>query len=158
MSVLEGPYTILNKFGVPLPVCLCIQGNGLQLRNAQWTAKQYHSGFSVSFFWPTLKSELEANVTVSKKNRKRKKRGAGAKAQKVTQEAADVTKWLLTTLETPLRQVRTSNNPVITAPITTHQRKPSSKERKEVRSLGQNFESTTVTSPCRAFRPGPSSC
>ena len=42
VSVFEGPYIILNKFGVPLPVCL-------------------------------VQSELEANVTVSKKNRKRKK-------------------------------------------------------------------------------------
>ena len=144
VSVLEGPYTILNKFGVPLPVCFCMQGNELQLRNAQWTAKQSHSGFSVSFFWPTLKSEFEANVTVSKKNRKRKKREAGAKAQKVTQEAAVkvASDHLGDSTETG-----TSTNPVITAPITTHQRKPSSKKQKEVKSLGQNFESTTLTSP-----------
>ena len=112
---------------------LCMQGNGLQLRNAQWTAKQSHCGFSVSFFWPTLKSELEANVTVSKKNRKRKKRKAGAKAQKDTQEAAVkvASDHLGDSTETG-----TSNNPVITAPITTHQRKPSSKKRKESQELG----------------------
>ena len=148
MSVLEGPYTILNTFGVPFPVCLCMQGNGLQLRNAQWTAKQSHRGFSVSFFWPTLKSELEANVTECKKNRKRKEKKAGAKAQKDTQEAAVkvASDHLGDSTETG-----TSNIPVITAPITTHQRKPSSKKRKEVRSLGRNIEPTTL-------RPAPSSC
>ena len=83
----------------------------------------------MSFFWPTLKSELEANVTVSKKNRKRKKREAGAKAQKVTQEPA----------------VKVASDHL--GDSTETGTSTSSKLQKEVRSLGQNFESTTLTSP-----------
>ena len=54
VSVLESPYTMLQKSGVPLPVCMCMQGKGLQLGNAQWTARQSNGGFSVTFFWPAL--------------------------------------------------------------------------------------------------------
>ena len=31
VSVLESPYTLVQKSGVPLPVCICMQGKGLQL-------------------------------------------------------------------------------------------------------------------------------
>ena len=34
VSILESPYTLLQKSGVPLPVCICMQGKGLQLGNA----------------------------------------------------------------------------------------------------------------------------
>ena len=40
MSVLESPYAVLQKSGIPLPVCMCMQGKGLQLGDAQWTARQ----------------------------------------------------------------------------------------------------------------------
>ena len=59
VAVLEAPYASLHKYGVPLPVCLCMQGKGIQLGSAQWTAKQSHSGFSISFFWPSLSEHLE---------------------------------------------------------------------------------------------------
>ena len=31
---------VLQKSGIPLPVCMCMQGKGLQLGDAQWTARQ----------------------------------------------------------------------------------------------------------------------
>ena len=46
VSVLESPYTMLQKSGVPLTVCMCMEGKGLQLGNAHWTASQ-----AVTFFW-----------------------------------------------------------------------------------------------------------
>ena len=52
VSVVEYPYTLLQKFGVPLPVCICMQSKSLQLEDAQWTAKLSSGGFSVSFGQP----------------------------------------------------------------------------------------------------------
>ena len=52
----RSPYTVLQKSGIPLPVCLYMQGKGLQLEDAQWTAlRQSNGGFSVTFFWPALR-------------------------------------------------------------------------------------------------------
>ena len=38
VSVVESAYIKLRNFGVPLPVCSCMQDKGLQLESAQWTA------------------------------------------------------------------------------------------------------------------------
>ena len=77
MSVLESPYTLLQKSGIPLPVCICMQGKGLQLGDAQWTARQSTGGFSVTFFWPALnlgEVDVKATKAVVKKRKKSKRR------------------------------------------------------------------------------------
>ena len=74
MSVLESTYTKLRKFGVPLPVCICMQDKGLQLESAQWTARQSCGGFSVTFFWPAPNQETKATVKPSAKRKRRKRR------------------------------------------------------------------------------------
>ena len=91
VSVLESPYTVLQRSGIPLPVCLCMQGKGLQLEDAQWTARQSNGGFSVTFFWPALipsEADLKATVpVVKKKTKQRRKRKAKAQPHRDTQEA-----------------------------------------------------------------------
>ena len=54
VAVLEGQYASLMDQGVPLSVCLHLQQLGLQLQQAQWTARHSLGGFSISFFWPAL--------------------------------------------------------------------------------------------------------
>ena len=74
VSVLESTYTKLRKFGVPLPVCICMQDKGLQLESAQWTARQSCGGFSVTFFWPAPNQVTKATVKPSAKRKGRKRR------------------------------------------------------------------------------------
>jgi len=51
-------------------VCLQLQQLGLQLDNAQWTARHSLGGFSISFFWVALeKTQL---LEKSKKSRRKK--------------------------------------------------------------------------------------
>ena len=71
-------------------LCQFVSGKGIQLGSAQWTAKQSHSGFSISFFWPSLsESVAKVGTSVSKKNSSRKKREARAAFKRVSQEATD---------------------------------------------------------------------
>ena len=63
----------------------------LQLKDAQWTARQSNGGFSVTFFWPALNpSEVDVKTTVPvvrKKKRRRRKGKAKAQPHKDTLEA-----------------------------------------------------------------------
>ena len=79
MSVLESSYTELKKFGVPLPVCICMQDKGLQLECAQWTARQSSGGFSVTFFWPAPNQEIKPTAKPSAKKKRRKRRSRPAR-------------------------------------------------------------------------------
>ena len=47
VAVLEDQYVSLGNHGVPLSVCLQLQQLGLQLHEAQWTARHSPGGFSV---------------------------------------------------------------------------------------------------------------
>jgi len=78
VSVLESSYTEL-KFGVPLPVCICMQDKGLQLECAQWTARQSSGGFSVTFFWPAPNQEIKPTAKSSAKKKRRKRRSRPAR-------------------------------------------------------------------------------
>jgi len=79
VSVLESSYTELKKFGVPLPVCICMQDKGLQLECAQWTARQSSGGFSVTFFWPAPNQEIKPTAKPSAKKKRRKRRSRPAR-------------------------------------------------------------------------------
>ena len=53
-----------------------MQGKGLQLGDAQWTARQSTGGFSVTF-WPALnlgEVDVKATMAVAKKKKKSKRR------------------------------------------------------------------------------------
>ena len=52
VSVLEGSFADLKGIGIPLPVCIHLQGSGLQFGGAQWIAKLSNTEFSIFFFWP----------------------------------------------------------------------------------------------------------
>ena len=68
---------------MPLPVCMCMQGKGLQLGDAQWTARQSNTGFSVSFFWPALnpdKVDVKATTNGARKRKQSKNSKRKAKA------------------------------------------------------------------------------
>ena len=54
VAVLESKYASLEDHGVPLSVYLQLQQLGLQLNQAQWTARHSLGGFFISFFWPAL--------------------------------------------------------------------------------------------------------
>jgi len=69
VSALESSYTELKKFGVPLPVCICMQDKGLQLECAQWTARQSSGGYS---FWPAPNQEVKPTAKPSAKKAEEK--------------------------------------------------------------------------------------
>ena len=82
---------MLQKSGVPLPVCMCMQGKGLQLGNAQWTARQSNGGFSVTSFWPALNPErvdFKPTMQGVRKKKQRRRRKAKTQPKKDNQEAA----------------------------------------------------------------------
>ena len=54
VAVLEGQYACLVDQGVPFSVCLRLQQLGLQLNQAQWTARNSLGGFFIAFVWPAL--------------------------------------------------------------------------------------------------------
>ena len=83
VTVLESHYVSLEDHGVPLSVCLQLQQLGLQLSQAQWTARHSLGGFSISFFWPAL--EKNQPVKNSKKLKRRKK----AKVKSVSKPDSD---------------------------------------------------------------------
>ena len=60
--------------GIPLPVCIHLQDLGLQFEDAQWTAKQSNTGFSISFFWPVHDRYAFGVNLPSKKCKRRHKR------------------------------------------------------------------------------------
>lgn len=70
IAVLESPYSGLEDLGIPPSVCLQLQQLGLQLDNAQWTARHSLVGFSISFFWVAL--EKTHLLEKSKKSRRKK--------------------------------------------------------------------------------------
>ena len=70
VAVLESHYASLLDIGVPFSVCLQLQELGLQLNDAQWTARNSTGGFSISFLWPALAK----NQPVKKKSQMRSKR------------------------------------------------------------------------------------
>ena len=71
VAVLEGQYACLVDQGVPFSVCLRLQQLGLELHQAQWTARNSLGGFSISFFWP---SALEKNQPTKKVKKVKKRR------------------------------------------------------------------------------------
>ena len=74
VAVLEGQYACLVDQGVPFSVCLRLQQLGLQLNQAQWTARNSLGGFSVAFFWPALeKNHPQPTKKVKKVKKKRVK-------------------------------------------------------------------------------------
>jgi len=79
VSALESSYTELKKFGVPLPVCICMQDKGLQLECAQWTARQSSGGFSVTFFRPSPNHEIKPTAKPSAKKKRQKRRSRSAR-------------------------------------------------------------------------------
>ena len=110
VSVLESPYTSLLKCGVPLPLCLCLQGKELMLETAQWTAKQSNGGFSVTFFWPALRPDSEntaKNLLPKKKSKQRKSEKRMTQPQNITQKAR--------------KAVNHSDSNTVMTPITSHQ-------------------------------------
>ena len=70
VAVLESHYASLLDIGIPFFVCLQLQELGLQLNDAQWTARNSIGGFSISFFLPALAK----NQPVKKKTQMRSKR------------------------------------------------------------------------------------
>ena len=72
MAVLESKYASLVDLGVPLSVSLQLQQLGLQLQQAQWTARHSLGGFSISFFWPALDSSKSKPPRKQKKVKKTK--------------------------------------------------------------------------------------
>ena len=73
VAVLDGQYASLEDQGVPFCLCLHLQQLGLQLNQAQWTARHSLGGFSISF-WPALEKKQPL-----KKVKKIKKRRVDAK-------------------------------------------------------------------------------
>ena len=117
VSILESPYTLLQKSGVPLPVCICMQGKGLQLGNAQWTARQSNGGFSVTFFWPALNpAEVGVKAMPGVKNKKKLKRKRSSAKTQPKKDHLDATERAHQA--TPEKKA-TSNS----APITAHRSK-----------------------------------
>ena len=78
LSLSKWRFLGLKNAGVPLPICIHLQDQGLQVGSAFWTARQSNEGFSVSFFWRVLKNNFTAEkVDVwpqQKKNKTRKRR------------------------------------------------------------------------------------
>ena len=106
VSVLENPITLSSR-----SLVFCMQGNSLQFDSAQWTAKQSNGGFSVTFFWPALKPEVE--VKAVRNRRKLGTRKAKSQPLKGTQEEAAVANHI----HSEEKQASTSHD----APITAHQ-------------------------------------
>ena len=79
VAVLEGQYACLVDQGVPFSVRLRLQQLGLQLNQAQWTARNSLGGFSIAFFWPAL----EKNPQPTKKLKKMKKKRVKVKSTPV---------------------------------------------------------------------------
>ena len=69
VAVLDGQYASLEDQGVPFSLCLHLQQVGLQLHQAQWTARHSLGGFSISF-WPAL--EKKQPLKKVKKNEEKK--------------------------------------------------------------------------------------
>ena len=74
--VLESKYASLVDHGVPLSVSLQLQQLGLQLHQAQWTARHSIGGFSqaISLFWPALDPSKSKPPRKQKKVKKMKKK------------------------------------------------------------------------------------
>ena len=114
VSVLESPYSILTEFGVPLPVCICIQNKGLQLDKVLWTARQSNGGFSVTFFWPALEPKSAPDLkTVPKKRRKRRKRRRQKKKAQPKHEVVES--------QHPKDSKENQKDPALSTPNVAHQ-------------------------------------
>ena len=71
VAVLEGDFAGLSAAGFPLSLCVQLQQSALKLPDALWTAKSSAGGFSVSFFWPSVSSQLCYDKKEKKKRRER---------------------------------------------------------------------------------------
>ena len=89
VAVLESQYVSLGDLGVPFSVCLQMQQLGLQLHEAQWTARHSLGGFSISFFWPALD-----NHQPTKKKKKSKKSKVNRKKASVSTTSKSTTSHL----------------------------------------------------------------
>ena len=96
--VVDGTYHAFSQLGFPIPALAAIQEAGLQIRGACWDVKRSHFGLSVSFFWPSSKSDsvlaqqkctivASSNNKCSKAKKRRIRRTMKkAKASEVTTE------------------------------------------------------------------------
>ena len=80
VAVLEGDFAGLSAAGFPLSLCVQLQQSALKLPDALWTAKSSAGGFSVSFFWPSVSSQLCYDKKEKKKRRRKRKRKTKAKS------------------------------------------------------------------------------
>ena len=81
VAVLEGDYALLTRAGIPLPLGLQLQLEGLHPSKASWAAKSSPKGFSLNLFWPALseprpgarvRSQLVPNKPARRKRRRRR--------------------------------------------------------------------------------------
>ena len=148
VSVLESPYSMLTEFGVPLPVCLCMQNKGLQLDKALWTARQSNGGFSISYLLLESKSAQDI-TTVAKKRRKRRrqKKKAQAKNAQAKNEVVET--------QHPRDSKINQRDPTLSTPIVAHQcSRESSTSAEEVNEPVDLTTCETVTYEERNEVPG----
>ena len=55
VCVLEGNYAKMTELGLPLSLAVELQIRNLHLDTSLWTARHTNGGYSVSFFWPSLR-------------------------------------------------------------------------------------------------------
>ena len=88
VAVLEGDFAGLSAAGFPLSLCVQLQRSALKLTDALWTAKSSAGGFSVSFFWPSVPSQLCYDKQEKKKRRRKRKRKTMAKSSAQCEHAS----------------------------------------------------------------------
>ena len=52
IRVVEAPYSLLEKSGLPFSVCFELQENKVDISLAAWTVRKSKSGISLQLFWP----------------------------------------------------------------------------------------------------------
>ena len=67
VCVLEGQFAQLSNLGFPVSLAVELQQGGLCLDNAKWSSRLSDAGFSVSFFWPIVRT------TPRRRHRRRRK-------------------------------------------------------------------------------------
>ena len=91
VAVLESKYASLVDHGVPFSVSLQLQQLGLQLHQAQWTARHSIGGFSISF-WPALDPSKSKPPRKQKKVKKMKKPTVRCVTNSCSNQRADTPK------------------------------------------------------------------
>ena len=115
IQVVEVPYSLLEKAGLPFSVCVELQENKLDISSAAWTVRKSKSGLSLQLFWPLsvdgpssgsfVQPPKCAGVRVNNNHRKRclRRRRLRATCDKITQ----------TRLSTPpIRSALASDDPM----------------------------------------------